>query len=212
MIWEESKASRSLEQLPVELIQAVLTELPDVSSLLTAALTGPCLYRAFIAAEAQITREVLLRQIHSNLLHDALAEISSRRETWTTQEAEDFLAQYFTRYEQPFHFSLQWKLSQALPSGRLHSLICFFVNNLTSSILDGCPVSKEVESVPPSQPLSQTENNRITRNFYRFQIYRNLFHDMEKTPIFADHSQRDAYFSHFAHGKMNSLPVFMLIY
>ena len=196
MMSEESKGTRSLEQLPLELIQLILTELPDVSNLKSAALTGPCLYYAFMGAEVLITKEVLLRQIHTDLLHDALAEISSRRDTWTAEEAEVFLAQYFSRSQQPFHPSLQWKLSQALPLCRLYSLIELFTVDLTTPVLAGNPVSKDPESGPSPRPLSQTEKNRIIRNFYRFQIYCNIFRD--ESPPISVYRQRKSYFAHFA--------------
>lgn len=198
---EEPKAR--LDGLQVELIQEILAALPDVESLISAVLTGPCLYLSFLAAESYITKKVLLRQIHPNLLHDAVAELSSRRTPWTEQEAEDFLAQYFARDKPPFHSLLKWKLSQALPLIRLHHVIDFFLNDLTSPILAGNPMSTNTEKPCSTMPLSSSERNRITLNFYRFQIYCNLFRGWwgNKNPIRPPiHSidQKEKYFQHFA--------------
>lgn len=192
-----------LDRLPVELVQEILAALPDVESLVSAVLTGPCLYLSFLGAECYITKEVLLRQIDPDLLHDAVAELSSRRTPWTEQETGDFLAQYFARDKRPFHSLLKWKLSQALPLIRLHHVIDFFLNDLTSPILAGNPMSKKPVKPCSTLPLSCSEKNRITLNFYRFQIYCNLFRGRwgNKNPIDPPiHSidQKEKYFQHFA--------------
>jgi len=183
-----------LEKLPTELIQECLATLPDVQSLVAAVLTESRLYNAFLSAEDKITKEVLLRQIPTELLHDALAtEASSRQDTWTREQAGNFLSKYFSRDQQPFHHSLQWSLSQALPLAQLYSLIGLFTASLTSPILEQ----------KASRPLSETERSRIGCNFYRFQIYYNLFPNKDELPIRADHDQREKYFA-LPLGKMSS--------
>lgn len=106
MILDPSR--RGLEQLPVEIAYDILSRLPDIQSLAVAVLKGQYLYHAFLDADSWITKDVLLRPIPTELLHDALAaEVSSHQVIWTREQAEDFLAKYLTRDQQPFHSSLQ---------------------------------------------------------------------------------------------------------
>jgi hypothetical protein len=199
LVKSREKFKGKLEQLPPELIQVVLSELPDIASLESAVLTGPHLYYAFMDAEAQITKKVFLQQIPAELLHDTLAaEVSSREETWRREKADDFLSQYFARDQQPFRSSLQWKLSQVLSLARLYNIINFFTTDLVSPILTQNPLSGDKEVTSSWQPLSQSERNRIQCNFYRFQIYCNLFRDKKNGPFHSDDDQRDNYFAHFA--------------
>ena len=184
------KSIGKLEQLPTELLQDILAWIPDIQSLAAAVLTGPKFYCAFLDAQTQIVKGVLQRQIPTELMHDALAaEASSGQDTWTREQAIEFLKQYFAREKQPFHYSLQWTLSQALPLAQLYSIIEFFVGSLVSPIL---------ARQSSSRPLSKTEKCRISCNFYRFQIYCNLFKNEKEIPIYADHDQQHEYFAHFA--------------
>lgn len=186
-----------LEQLPTELIQHILTIAPDIQSLTAAVLGGPRIYHSFLDAQVRITKEVLTRQIPKELYHDALAaEASSRQGTWTRQQAEDFLGDYFARDRQPFHSTLQWSLSQAIPLARLHETIEYFTDSLVFTVF---------AQKPCANPVSRTERLRIGRNFYRFQVYCNLFQNMRMIPINADHDQRDSYFSQFAPWEIEQL-------
>lgn len=177
-----------LENLPLELIQGILAEIPDIQSLVCAVLTGPRLYLAFKLIETQITEKILLQQIHPELLHDALAaDVSSRKEgPWTEDQALDFIAQYVARDQWPFHSSLRWKHSQALRLARLYDHVNFFLVDLTSKVLTG------------KQDLSRNERNRISRNLYRFQTYCHLFGDRNSPPFDSDVSQQRKYFARFA--------------
>lgn len=178
-----------LEQLPIELLQDILAGVPDIQSLGALVLTGPLFYRAFLDAQAQIVKEVLQRQIPTELMHDALAAEFSKQDVWTREQAIDFLEQYFAREKKSFHSSFQWTLSEALPLARLHSLVELFTSSLVSSIL---------AQKHSAQPLSKTEKFRLNCNFYRFEIYCNLFRNKDKNPIYADDDQREEYFAHFA--------------
>lgn len=121
---------RRLEQLPVEIIHDILARLPDIQSLAAAVLTGPNLYQAFLHAPSRITKEVLLRQIPTELLHDALAaEVSSHRDIWTHEQADDFLAKYLACDQQPFAMDIVSSSVASpilLPCRILHSLAGVF--------------------------------------------------------------------------------------
>lgn len=129
----EEKRTGKLEKLPTELIQHILTMIPDIQSLTSGVLGGPRIYHAFLSAQVRITKEVLSRQIPTELYHDALAaEASSRQTVWTSQQAEDFLWDYFARDRQPCHSSVEWTLSRALPLARLHDTIEFLTDSVYS--------------------------------------------------------------------------------
>lgn len=152
--------------------------------------TGPYFYQAFLYTQPWITENVLLRQIPTELLHDALAaEVSSHRDIWTREQAEGFLAKYLARDQQPFHGSLRWTLSQTLSLARFYRLVEFFTASLVSSIL---------AQRPSARPLSPPEKSRIDRNFYRFHIYCNVFRNKDNIPIRPSDAQRKVYFAHFA--------------
>ncbi|KAL3458210.1 hypothetical protein BJX64DRAFT_267015 [Aspergillus heterothallicus] len=190
-----------LEQLSTEIIQAILSELSDIESLESAALTGPCLYAAVKGAEFQIVKTVLLRQLGADILHDALStEVAMQRTTWQESEAADFLSSYFCRNEQPFDSILNYTLSQALRLARLHALIDVFTRDLTAPILArNKPLPDRISELQsPARPLSQTERDRFFRTFYRFQIYCSLFGDPEEC-LYQDGPERnEVYFAHFS--------------
>ena len=67
----------AVESLSVELVQMVLSALPDVSSLQAAALSCPRLHFTFLEAEAAITAQVLLNQIDISVLPEAIVAFES---------------------------------------------------------------------------------------------------------------------------------------
>lgn len=180
---------RGFKQLPVEIVHDILSSLPDILSLAAAVLTGPYLYQAFLDAQSWITKDVLLRQIPTELLHDALtAEVSSHQDIWTREQAEDFLAKYLACDQQPFHGSLQWKLAQVLSLARFYRIVELLTASLVSSILT---------ERPPAWPLSSSEMLRIC-NVYRFQIYCNVFRNKDNLLIQPYDDQREVYFGLFS--------------
>jgi hypothetical protein len=125
-----------LERLSTELIQAILSELSDIQSLESAVLTGPCLYAAFKGADSQIVESVLSQQFDADLLHDALAvEVSMQKSTWQESDVNDFLDSYLCRNKQPFHYVLDYTLSQAFRLARLLAIIDRFTRDLTARYL-----------------------------------------------------------------------------
>jgi hypothetical protein len=181
---DQESSKSMLEQLPTELVQAILSALPDIVSLKSAALTGPHLYHAFLGAEQNIISQVLLRQFNPALLHDALAaEESSRPLSWSKQQTLDFLLRYFDHDKRPLYSSLRWKLSEALLLAKLYDHVHFFASDLGAKFLARNPISGDWDPVP--RPASSSEMDRIKRTFYRFEIYCNLFRDSRNLPLHA---------------------------
>lgn len=63
--------------LPVKVLQMILSELPTVPSLQAATLSSPLFYRVFQSVEAIITTRVLRNQIDVNVLPEAIITFES---------------------------------------------------------------------------------------------------------------------------------------
>lgn len=182
-----------LEQLPSELLLAILSALPNIQSLISTVLTGPRLYSVFTTNKAQITKEALLRQVHPEHLYDALvAELSGHEKEWGQGEAWEFLEEYVARNEQPFHCSLKWKISHVLPLAQRARDIDFFFEDIASYAL------------ARGRPVSENEMNRIIWTLYRFEAYCNMFRD-DIEDMLDGQWQKEEYFPRFAPWKNEQL-------
>ncbi|PYI01877.1 hypothetical protein BO78DRAFT_390740 [Aspergillus sclerotiicarbonarius CBS 121057] len=184
----------TLERLPSELLDAILSAMPDIATLEAAVMTGPRLFNVFKESESAIIERVLTGQIGAEVLHEALtAHLSGQKKDWCNEEAKGFLDKYFTR-EKPS----KWSLSQARPLSRFHPTIEYFSNKFISESFQVLPLFLSERLVfAPARSLSRAEENRITRGFYRFQTIRNLFvRGNENLPSLNDLEY--VYFKHFA--------------
>ncbi|GAA85829.1 similar to An11g09220 [Aspergillus luchuensis IFO 4308] len=165
-------SGRPLEELPVELLQAILAAAPDIKTLEAAVMTGPCLYNAFKGAEEFIVRSVVLRQFDADLLHDVLAtHASSKTQDWSIDQAEKFFTSYFARDQHHFVDSMEWKLSQARSIGRFDGTVQYFVDHIVTKFLSTYTYWNDTQVVPPTK----LERNRISRSLYRFETFCNLY-------------------------------------
>ncbi|RAK92541.1 hypothetical protein BO79DRAFT_138404 [Aspergillus costaricaensis CBS 115574] len=167
-------SGRPLEELPVELLQAILAAAPDIKTLEVAVMTGPCLYNAFKGAEEFIVRSVVLRQFDDDLLHDVLAtHASSKIQDWSIDQAEKFLTPYFARDQHHFVDSMEWKLSQARSIDQFDETVQYLADRLATKALSNHTVWSGILSwvVPPTK----LERNRISRSLYRFETFCNLY-------------------------------------
>ncbi|PYH92300.1 hypothetical protein BO71DRAFT_485536 [Aspergillus ellipticus CBS 707.79] len=181
---EKEKTGNKLEQLPMDLIQVILASIPDISSLKSAILTEKHLYTAFLGDEKLITQTVLRNQIGKEMLHDALAAmLSFGYKNASMQQKLDFSVNCIARRRRAFDFLMPCKLSQALPLAQFHDTIGVLRTDFTKEILSYHPVLQEYDEDPPLRPLSETERDRITRVFYRFQIFINLYNERALFPL-----------------------------
>ncbi|PYH68379.1 uncharacterized protein BO88DRAFT_342121 [Aspergillus vadensis CBS 113365] len=167
-------SGRPLEELPVELLQAILAAAPDIKTLEAAVMTGPSLYNAFKGAEEFIVRPVVLRQFDSNLLHDVLAtHASSNIQDWSIGQAEKFLTPYFARDQHHFVDSMEWKLSRARSIDQFGETVQYLADRLATKALSNHTAWSGILSwvVPPTK----LERNRISRSLYRFETFCNLY-------------------------------------
>ncbi|GKZ36004.1 hypothetical protein AbraIFM66950_006877 [Aspergillus brasiliensis] len=175
-----------LEELPLELLQAILATIPSIRSLEAAVMTGPCLYNAFKGAEQVIVRSVIRHQIDADLLHDVLAAHASSKIAITSNTddsldsldllyelRESFMVSYHARDQRYFSASMEWSLSQALLIDQLDEAVEYFVDRIATEALH-IPSTSDSETPAPVTPPSRTERNRISRSLYRFHTYCNL--------------------------------------
>jgi hypothetical protein len=161
---EIAMSTPRFQTLPAEVKQAILSAIPDIPSLISAALTCSPLYHTFKDAESLITTSVLLNQIDKDVLPEAILALeSSKISPVTKPEVEDFARQQLrVRNAAP----LRWTVSDALPLSKFHEAVHFFAEDFTKRAL-----SKTTVSYAPSR----NEMNRIERTLYRFEIYRNMY-------------------------------------
>ncbi|KJK79987.1 hypothetical protein H634G_04226 [Metarhizium anisopliae BRIP 53293] len=161
----------SIEGLSVELLQMVLSELPDVSSLRAAALSCPLLYGVFLEADTTITTRVLLNQIDDSVLPEAeLAFLSSSLhhgpEPKYRHVVVDFITQNLRQRPTP---PSSWSLQKALQLERLHLCVSELTQKFVHTTLTTYPMTQS------KCTATRLERCRIERAFYRFELYCNLF-------------------------------------
>lgn len=183
----------SLERLPVEMQWQIMTSLPDVRSLASTALTCRAYYSAFKANQDAIVKVVLINCVGSDTLPDAIlvhrclppfhiSQITLDHLFPTTQATlfhiyvSRFLQQQLEPSERPDPSSITWTMRDALSLSDFHLEV---VSPLTQRFIQNC----SNESTPPfrldaslqSCPATRSEEGRIARALYRFEMFRRLF-------------------------------------
>lgn len=77
----------------------------------------------------------------------------------------------------------------------LNSCVEHFAAGFVAEILNQHSAFACIEA-PQACPLSRNEITRIQRTFYRFEVYCNLFRDLELSKV---REQRDLFFFKFSH-------------
>ncbi|GKZ37553.1 hypothetical protein AbraIFM66950_009139 [Aspergillus brasiliensis] len=192
----------SLCTLPVELTQAILCHLPDLESLKSAQLTHSALYHAFLGAEDLITGEVLTREIPTDLFPDAVFAFnaSTVEGRWARDKVQSILYQHRNR-QIPSSFRLTRKSAFAIYG--LYRWVRYFARDFLATALAD-PWHGLTHPAIPSRPPTLTEECRVARALYRFEIHRHLFRMREPyegyskdSPDFRVGEQWGYYFRHF---------------
>ena len=180
-----------VKSFPTELIQLILCALPDAVTLKAVVLSHPCFYRAFTAAKDLVPLQVLLNQVPSDLLPDALAVLkSSRLKPWSRERVQEFLAHYYEGQSTLLH---TWTISDAVPVSALYDDIAFFMADFAAMTLATHPITGLPEDSP--SVITSQERSRLGRTFYRFELYCNLFRKYRLSDNrFRPEEQRDIFF------------------
>jgi len=183
-----------IEGLSVELVRMILSGVQDVPSLHAAVLSSPLFYRAFWGAETDITTQVVLNQIDSSVLPEAIAASESSLLSGNGSDGQvtlDFITQNLSRRPTP---PRAWSLPEALRLGQLHIYVVSLAKKFAMAVMNE-PSFRCSDSVITSQEIS-----RIERALYRFEIYCNLFRKSTPTRVQpgAFDAQNQLFFASFA--------------
>jgi hypothetical protein len=178
-----------MENLPVELVQQILTHL-DLESLKDAALSCRVLLSAFKGAEDLITGEILLSQIDQDVLPEAILVNAS----WHLRGLQCSKPSQFARknLQSRKPAPSKWTLAQALPLARFHKYVSHFASIMALEALG----KQHGLLGPGEQSALPCEMQRFERALYRFQLYCNI---VGKSMFWVDEDLlKDRFFGYFA--------------
>lgn len=168
----------SLEQLPVELQQLILSHAPTLSSLSALVHASPQLHRVYVENRTPILRSVLA-QVLDGMLVDALGAYHSGNEFFQRVREESLLWAFIEEYESKYTTTAtDWMA--ALSSEEiihLHHFHTSIIEPLTDRYVSWALASLPIPSTNEQtrkQPLSNTERCRIQRAMYRLQVFCNV--------------------------------------
>jgi hypothetical protein len=202
----------SLETLPLVIKLAILAQIPDVETLDKLILASR-VYSGLCSEDVgkEVVFTILHRELSPSLIVEAQAILEARRiwrnETWLmsvegfvhTCKNEKRLASVENedREREERGFRLEEGVLEIV---KRHSLIVAMVKEFFAETLAVHPVTKELVDGPVV--LSKTEEIRVQRAFYRFEIFRVLFaeKDIRKSGeyqgrYFGERELSDLYFS-----------------
>ncbi|KAI1311828.1 hypothetical protein F5Y03DRAFT_342503 [Xylaria venustula] len=195
--------SSPIERLPLELLQMILSALPDVVLLQTAVLSCPLFYRSFLEAESAIVTQVLFNQLDMTLLPEAIATAESAclRPHDTDPKSREAIIEFVTRnLHQRSTLPGSWSLTKALHIGRFHFHVQAFTDMFINTTFARIPrvQSDSVATRTATRAATRQERKRVECALYRFEIYCNLFRESRnaESPIYEE--QRQLFFQNFA--------------
>ncbi|KAK7708658.1 hypothetical protein SLS63_013464 [Diaporthe eres] len=165
----------SLEQLPVELQQLIMSQAPTLSSLSALVHASPQLHRVYVENRTPILRSVLAQALNGMLV-DALGAYHSGKEFFQRVREESLLWAFVEEYESKYtSTATDWMAALSLEDIiHLHhfhtSVIEPLADRYASWALASLPIPSTNEQTR-KQPLSNTERCRIQRAMYRLQIF-----------------------------------------
>ena len=164
-----------LEQLPVEVLQALLASVDQATDLPNLVLSCSKLYYAFKDAELIIVQRVIVNELGPELLPEAIARLECASIEHYRKSVVEIVSLLNLRYRTQPRPSIS--LFNAVLLSRFH----FYVKELTSSYIGSTLAlwrhSYSKMPLNEQSPVTSTEIGRIQRTFYRFEIFRLLFQE-----------------------------------
>jgi hypothetical protein len=165
-----------IENLPLELLVAILQQLDNIYSLFSSLLTCHTFYNVYNEYPNVIKTAVFRRQLTPALLPYPIAALEASRLPPLNREAS-IREVITTLSDPPHHLTARLEalpLSTLLKLERTHqaikSLVADFATTASNFLFQDSPdVSSDVII------LSENESFRFFRSFYRFEIYFNIF-------------------------------------
>ena len=171
-----------LQDLPWELIQHILSLLPDAKSLHSASVSCRLLRDSFRSHEHSICSDIANNVFDHECLHEVFATYSSARtaaKNWSLSKTRRFIDWYVSPKNQSFAPKfLRLKMLHSMD--RLHLCIQNLVDDFSQSAISDKNREADRETSPT---ITATERRRFIRAFYRFEIYCNIFGSRIKKPF-----------------------------
>ena len=167
--------SASLEGLPVELQGEVLQWVTDPASLEAIVHASPADHKTYMARRQYVFAKVLSRDTGQDVLLEAQAVVKALTVNQKDgSEIREFLQEYNVARQAKVSLLLErFPLPHLVILSQLHHAVKFAMKDFCQAALSENPPSSErLEDITP---LSTNEARRISRAFYRFEIFCMIF-------------------------------------
>ena len=167
--------SASLEGLALELQQQILQRLTDLPSLDALVHASPLYHRAYLNQRQSTLAKVVSQDIGPDTLFEAHAvAMALTINNKDGSEIRRFLEDYQSTRTESASISIErFPLMRIAILSRLQYAVRFASTDFCQATLSRHPLSSEKEA--DTQPLSTNESRRISRAFYRFEIFCRIF-------------------------------------
>lgn len=207
MISDEHETAQPspIESLSVELVRMILSALPDVATLQKTAISCPLFYHAFLEVEKSISTQILSLQMDYDVLPEAVAAFESSKarnihsgtkDIDCLEAVTDYIARNLRQRPEPPKL---WTLNEALRLEQLHISVSWFANKIATEALAKDPLNRTNAIATPQ------EISRIQRALYRFEIYCDLFRQINRKQSVFYPNQKTLFFSNFAPWEIEQL-------
>lgn len=166
-----------LEDVAVEIQQAILQQMPDLPTLQALISASPTYLRAYRSQRHSILSNILLRDIHPDVLFDVLAIVDALK---LPRNYDDYVPQLKVFIEQykTARASLHMALKSLEPSTKetmweFHQSVMDVTEDFCDYALSQHPVTGQ--GLNHRTSLSPNEVRRIHRAFYRYELFTVLF-------------------------------------
>lgn len=173
----------SLESLPFEIQEEVLTQLPNLQSLSALIHASPRLHSVYLKDRLQILSKYL-EQVLESVLVDAHATYLSGREEFQRNRNEDRIWEFIDTYQAQRSVSISSSLVQKLSLQEVTEMVRFHLSVIepltelyttwSLAALHPPPPQKPGQIGMEANAITKVERTRIYRALYRLQLFCNL--------------------------------------
>jgi uncharacterized protein YqiB (DUF1249 family) len=167
-----------LESLPTEIQLSIIQQLPNVDSLRALSLASRTFNDVRILHKNVVLPQVLMREMGEVNFEEAYWVVRARQAGFDTSnyhvKINNFLSQWL-EFEPGSLDASSIHPSDIIKISDLHRRVLHLVGDFCAYTMSGDDIN--VQRVPSLPQLSFSELARITRAFYRFELYFNLYRD-----------------------------------
>lgn len=195
----KATAKHGLEDLPAELKLTLLSSLSNLADLQSLVHASPLYHSVYLTDRCALLHCVLSNELDPTSFQYLLAiarALDIRQEcSETKEEVLKFLEAFKNVDIQPVSDSKQLFLRHGPSLAKIQGSIQFAVQDYCTAVLSKHPVSGE--PIKPEVSLSPTEQARISRAFYRHQVYCIVFRSPSESQFrFFDNDDKSWLFLH----------------